>query len=97
MYWVVALIVVGAIGYIPKARPAANLFLVLILVVLLLKRGNSSGVGGGVFQQLTTALGMTATGSAGSSGSSAAAQLSGPEPIVIPLPSGTPPLTGQTN
>lgn len=61
MYWVVALIVLGAIGYIPKAKPVANLFIVLILIVLVLKRGNSSGVGGGVFQQLTSALGATNT------------------------------------
>lgn len=61
MYWVLALVVLGSIGYIPKARPVANLFIVLILIVLVLKRGNSSGVGGGVFQQLTQALGLTET------------------------------------
>jgi hypothetical protein len=61
MYWVLALVVLGSIGYIPKAKPVANLFIVLILIVLILKRGNSNGVGGGVFQQLTAALGATNT------------------------------------
>jgi hypothetical protein len=60
-YWVVAVIVLGAIGYIPKAKPVSNLLLVLILIVLVLKRGNSSGLGGGVFNQLVTALGSTNT------------------------------------
>jgi hypothetical protein len=59
LYWVVALAVVGAIGYVPKAKPVSNLLIVLILVVLILKRGNTSGVGGGVFQQLWAALGST--------------------------------------
>ncbi|HEY6371849.1 MAG TPA: hypothetical protein VIX37_14810 [Candidatus Sulfotelmatobacter sp.] len=74
MYWVVALVIVGAIGYIPKAKPVADLFIVLILIVLLLKRGNSSGVGGGVFQQLNTALGMT-TASPGTTGTTATVTL----------------------
>lgn len=54
LYWVVALVVIGAIGYIPKARPVANLLLVLIIIALILTRGK-----GGLFQNLTSALGTT--------------------------------------
>ena len=69
LYWVVALALVGAIGYIPKAKPISTLFIVLILLVLLLKRGNTSGTGGGVFQQLWAALGTTNQPSAAGIGS----------------------------
>lgn len=39
LYWIVSLMVVGAIGFIPKLKPISDGFLVLILVVLFLKRG----------------------------------------------------------
>jgi hypothetical protein len=62
MYWVVALVLIGSIGYIPKAKPVSNLLIALILIVLILKRGNpATGAGGGVFQKLTAALGGTNT------------------------------------
>ena len=65
LYWIVALAIVGAIGYIPKARPVSTLFLVLILLVLILKRGNpATGVQGGVFKQLVAALQTTSKPSA---------------------------------
>jgi hypothetical protein len=38
IYWVVSILIVGAIGYIPKAKPASDGFLVLILLVLFLKK-----------------------------------------------------------
>lgn len=58
-YWVIALAVIGAIGYIPKAKPVSDAFLVLILLALVLTAGRSSARGGGVFQQLTAALSTT--------------------------------------
>lgn len=61
LYWIVVILIIGGIGYIPKAKPVSDLFLVLILVVLFLKKGNPSGVGGGFFQQFTSAI--SATGS----------------------------------
>ena len=61
MYWVVAVIMIGVIGYIPKAKPVADLFLVLLLIVLVLYRGNPNSATGGVFSQLTKALGATNT------------------------------------
>lgn len=44
--WALALIFVGAFGFIPKARPVATAFLVLIFVAMVLKNG-------GVFDQLS--------------------------------------------
>ena len=65
LYWIVAILIIGAIGYIPKAKPVSDLFLVLILVVLFLKKGNPS-VGGGFFQQFTQAIGASASGATSS-------------------------------
>lgn len=60
-YWVVALIIIGAIGYVPKLKPVSDLFLALLILVLVLKRGNPSGIGGGFFNQFTAALTSTNT------------------------------------
>ncbi len=54
IYFVVAIIVVGAIGYIDKLKPISDAFLVLILVVLFIHNR-------GVFAQFTAALGSTTT------------------------------------
>jgi hypothetical protein len=73
LYWIVALAIVGAIGYLPKAKPISNLFIVLILLVLILNRGNpKTGAGGGVFQQLQAALGTSKQPSAAAIASGAA-------------------------
>lgn len=58
-YWIVALLVVGAVGYIPKAKPVSDGLLVLILLSLFLTKGSPSYPGGGIFTQLTKALGAT--------------------------------------
>jgi len=59
IYWFVAIIIIGAIGYIPKLKPISTAFLALVIVVLFLKKGNASGLGGGFFAQATAALGST--------------------------------------
>lgn len=66
VYWIVALIVIGAVGYIPKAKPVSDGLLVLILLALVLTRGNPKYPGGGVFSQLETALGTTSKPSSAS-------------------------------
>lgn len=53
-YWVIALAAVGAVGYIPKAKPVSDGLLVLILLALVLVAGK-----GGVFTNLTAALQST--------------------------------------
>jgi hypothetical protein len=64
IYWFVAILIIGAVGYVPKLKPISTAFLVLVIVVLFLKKGNASGVGGGFFAQLATGLGSTASASA---------------------------------
>jgi hypothetical protein len=61
IYWFVAILIIGAVGYIPKLKPISTAFLALVIVVLFLKKGSSNGLGGGFFAQATSALGSTST------------------------------------
>jgi len=54
-----ALIVIGAIGYIEKLKPLSDALLVLIIIALFLTRGSPAFPGGGFFAQLSKALGGT--------------------------------------
>lgn len=72
LYWLVAIAVVGGLGYVPGFKPLSNAFLILLLVVLFLTQ--SKGAGGGFFQQFQSQLqtlntnqasGVTTTGIAG--------------------------------
>ena len=47
--WLVALLLVGAMGYIPKVKPLANSFIVLIFVGMMLSNT-------GFFKQFTDAV-----------------------------------------
>lgn len=59
VFWVASLLIIGAVGYIPKLKPVSDGFLILVLVVLFLKRGNPQGIGGGFFEKFTGALKST--------------------------------------
>jgi hypothetical protein len=61
IYWFVAIMAIGALGYIEKLKPISTALLALIILVLVLKKGNPSLPGGGLFQQLTQGLKSTAT------------------------------------
>ena len=52
-YWVVALLVIGAIGYIPKAKPISDGLLVLIILSLLLASGKPSAPRRGYLSAVT--------------------------------------------
>lgn len=58
-YWIVALLAVGAIGYVPKLKPLSDGLIVIILLALILTRANPKAPRGGFFQQFTEALGTT--------------------------------------
>jgi len=62
IYWLVAIMIIGAIGYVPKMKGISNAFLVLIIVVLFITRGNPKMQGGGFFKQFTSAINSTAGG-----------------------------------
>jgi hypothetical protein len=48
-YWFLAIMIIGALGYVPKLKPISTALLVLVVVVLFLYKGQN----GGFFQQLT--------------------------------------------
>lgn len=62
VYWVVVILLIGSLGYIPKLKTLSVSFLVLVLLVLVLTRGNPvKNTGGGFFQQFTTQIASTKT------------------------------------
>ena len=61
VYWMAAILIIGAIGYIPKVRPISTALLGLVLAVLFLKNANTNAAGGGFFSQLTAGLASTTT------------------------------------
>jgi hypothetical protein len=56
LYWIVAILIIGSIGYIPSFKSLSHAFLALVLVVLVLKEGNPNSGGGGFFQEFQSAL-----------------------------------------
>jgi hypothetical protein len=66
IYWMLSILILGALGYIDALRPLSRAFLVLVIVVLVLKEGNPNQTGGGFFQQFQHAISKitspTATG-----------------------------------
>lgn len=68
IYWFVAILIIGMIGYIPDLKKLSVAFLTLVIVVLFLSRG-------GFFQQFTSALGSTQTGAVSSAVNSATSGL----------------------
>jgi hypothetical protein len=65
LYWIVAITVIGGLGYIKSIRPLANAFLALLILVLFLSNK-------GVFAQFNSALNSVASGTAGTAPSNAA-------------------------
>lgn len=81
IFWFVSILVIGAVGYVPKLKPLSVAFLTLVIIVLFLKRGNPSGVGGGFFSQVLQGVGSTQSASpsvsAGAAGSGSTASQGG--------------------
>lgn len=55
LVWIVALYIVGALGYIPGFRPLANALLILVLLVMFLVNSRQSA-GGGFFAEINNAI-----------------------------------------
>jgi hypothetical protein len=56
VYWILAIGVLGALGYIDSIRPLSRALLLLVMVVLVLSEGKKTG-GGGLFSKFTSAIG----------------------------------------
>jgi hypothetical protein len=59
IFWLVSILVIGAVGYIPRLKPLSTAFLTLVVIVLFLSKGNPKLKGGGFFAQATAGLGST--------------------------------------
>jgi hypothetical protein len=55
IYWILAIAVLGALGYVDTLRPLSRGLLLLVLVVLVLTEGKKTG-SGGLFQKFTQAV-----------------------------------------
>lgn len=73
IFWLLSILVIGSIGYVQKLKPVSTGFLVLIVLVLFLRKGNSSGIGGGFFSQFTSAIAGSTSGGTGTTLSQMAA------------------------
>jgi hypothetical protein len=65
LYWVVAILIIGSLGYVSSLKNFSRAFLALVLVALVLKEGKTSGAGGGFFQQFTNSLKQISQGNTG--------------------------------
>lgn len=57
IYWLIAIGILGALGYIDTLRPLSRAFLVLLLLVLVLDEGKKES-GGGLFTKFQQAIGQ---------------------------------------
>jgi hypothetical protein len=77
IYWIISLLIIGAVGYIPKLRPISIAFLTLVILALFLTKGNPKAPGGGFFQQFTAQVGSTTSQKQVNATNSVIGQLSG--------------------
>lgn len=85
IFWFLAIVLIGAVGYVPKLKPVSTAFLGLVIVVLFLKKGSTGGTGGGFFAQFTQAIGGTQNAAT----SSASTPSSTPSPLPLGNVGGT--------
>lgn len=65
VYWTLSILLIGAIGYIPKLKPFSVAFLILVILVLILTKGNPNSTSGGFFQKFFQQIGSTTTAKTG--------------------------------
>jgi len=63
-FWFVSILIIGAIGYVKALKPISTAFLVLVILVLFLTKGNPGSASGGFFAKFVQALQSTTTQSA---------------------------------
>lgn len=55
-YWILSILLIGALGYVQDLRTLSRSFLILVIVVLVLHEGSKNGTGGGFFTQFQDAF-----------------------------------------
>jgi hypothetical protein len=61
VYWALSILVIGAVGYIPKLKPISVGFLTLVILALVISRGDPSKASGGFFQKFFSQIQSTTT------------------------------------
>lgn len=56
IWWLVAVMVIGAIGYLPALRTLSRALLLLVILALVLTKGNPKLPQGGFFSQIVSEL-----------------------------------------
>jgi len=56
IFWTVSILIIGSVGYIPKLKPLSVAFLVVVILVLILTKGNPTQATGGFFEKFTSAI-----------------------------------------
>lgn len=77
VYWIIALMIIGAIGNVEKLKPFSDAFLVLIILALFLAKGDPNKATGGFFEKFMQALGSIGSTSATSTATSVGNKLLG--------------------
>ena len=88
LYWLVAILIVGAVGYIKPLKTLSDSFVVLLLIVLFLANGKPGANGGGFFKQFQAALGQLGS-TAAQAGQSPTGGVSG-TPVATATPTANP-------
>src|SRR5260370_36956281 len=55
VFWMAAILIIGAVGYVPKLKPLSTVFLALVVLVLFLSKGNK----GSFFEKFTSGIQST--------------------------------------
>jgi len=54
IFWVIAILIIGGVGYVPRLKPISNAFLILVVLVLVLTKGEGLfDKASGFFAQIT--------------------------------------------
>jgi len=56
LHWIVAILAIGSVGYVPQLRSISRAFLALVLIVLVLREGNPNSGTGGFFKKFTDSI-----------------------------------------
>jgi hypothetical protein len=64
IFWFVAILIIGAVGYVKALKPISTGFLVLLIMVLFLTKGNPGSSSGGFFAKFLQGIGSTQSATA---------------------------------
>lgn len=56
VYWILAILAIGALGYVQDLRQVSRAFLALVLIVLVVEENKKTSGGGGLVAEFTSAV-----------------------------------------